>query len=196
MSIYTEAEARKKTCPIAPNNISHRHLLCGASGCMAWRWLKQPETQAVTRILFDQYVARAEQYGVEAQAKAKDAAYEACNQLRDMSEAEIAANEEAWDRAHHVLVIAMATHQPPLEDFPRPNKGEGWTPGTPEFFEDDEEWILTWSRETDPKATGFCGACPVSPAGPALVFHSARGWIDPRKDDAVSLAPGEIVRGE
>lgn len=199
MSICTEAEARNKTCPIAPNNISHRHILCGASGCMAWRWHKQPETQAVTRILFDQYVERADQYGVADEAKDLDAANEPLRILGirlNPKKNELA--EMAWERAHTALVQAMAAHQPPLEDFPRPG-GEGWTPGTPEFFEDDEEWTITWTRETDPKATGFCGACPVPPNSPALFFSlkaRERGWIDPVKDDGVSLAPGKIVRGE
>jgi len=197
MSIYTETEARKKTCPIAPNNISHRHILCGASGCMAWRWYKQPETQATTRILSEQYMERAEQYGVADEAKAVEAANGPIRDLRIRLNPEKSERAEMeWERAYTALAEAMAAHQPPLEDFPRPG-GEGWTPGTPEFFEDDEEWILTWTRETDPQATGFCGACPVPPVTPRT--YMPRGAFKhrwPVKGDAESLAPGKIVRGE
>lgn len=195
MSIYLEAEARQKACPQAANFPIHVTPRCIASGCMAWRWYRQPKLRTFTSIPFNTYVERADKYGVTEEVKARDAAHEACNQLREMSQDEIYANEEAWERAAAVLVEAMAAHEPPDTDFPNPGLLGGWEADVPEFDEDQEEWRLLWTRESDPNATGFCGACPVPPC-PSLEVKLKSGglfWIDPRKDDA---APGEIRAGE
>lgn len=164
---FTEAEARTKQC----SNSERRKFdvaNCSGSDCMAWRWKTQPVLKTTTYIGMELYLKHPEAFGVEDQAaelKASEKAWEALPLGADGTTGE---RNRVRD-ARLAIAQAMKDNPPDVCQFVEP-KGDGWeTDHDMAFDADMARWGLLWVRDTDPDATGYCGACPVKPEdGPKI----------------------------
>ncbi len=157
---HTEAEARTKQCA----NSERRKFdvaNCSGSDCMAWRWKTQPVLKTTTYIGMDLYLKHPEAFEVVEQAAELKAAEKAV-EVRSFGMATDGEMKRQVD-ARNAMKKAMKDNPPNWEQFTEP-QGDGWeTDRDVVFNTSQDQWELHWTRDTDPDATGYCGACPVKP---------------------------------
>lgn len=158
---FTEADAREHLCPEAREACQN----CQASNCMAWRWKTRPVLETKTYIGMDLYLKHPEAFGVEEQAAELKAAEKAVEgKLFGL------ATDGEMKRLHDArnsMALALERNRPDGDQFVFPQGGDWMCDYHDMVFNADlARWELRWTRDIDPDAIGYCGACPVKPEEP------------------------------